>query len=222
LRVSKRGMSSYTCTLENGRLLLYISGSCLGNGQDDARGGIGVYWGDDNARNLSRPITDQQVPTNNRAILTAAIHAIRQARKCSCRPLMLKSNNSYLVDSVERFKHIPLWRCTSKSNWTLANGESAKNQDLLKKLHALLRQRGSDVRFERVKRLVRNRKRTQTTATTLTDATTTGLLKRSRLHCSAQKSWLAMEPSFMCVSTTKSSSCFSLVTPINLIVPDIC
>jgi len=152
LRVSKRGMSSYTCTLENGRLLLYISGSCLGNGQDDARGGIGVYWGDDNARNLSRPITDQQVPTNNRAILTAAIHAIRQARKCSCRPLMLKSNNSYLVDSVERFKHIPLWRCTSKFNWTLANVESAKNQDLLKKLHALLRQRGSDVRFERVKK----------------------------------------------------------------------
>ena len=31
----------------NGYYVVYVDGCCFGNGQEDARAGIGVFWADD-------------------------------------------------------------------------------------------------------------------------------------------------------------------------------
>lgn len=54
---------------------VYCDGGCKGNGTDHAIGGIGVYYGLDDPRNISMRVV-QPVPTNNSCELWAAILAL--------------------------------------------------------------------------------------------------------------------------------------------------
>lgn len=50
---------------------VYTDGACSNNGKENAMAGIGIYFGSDDPRNVSKRITGKQ--TNNRAELTAII-----------------------------------------------------------------------------------------------------------------------------------------------------
>ncbi|KAJ3009913.1 UNVERIFIED_CONTAM: Ribonuclease H1, partial [Siphonaria sp. JEL0065] len=50
------------------RLTIYTDGACGGNGKRNARGGIGVFFGEGDTRNISEPLPGP-VQTNNRAEL---------------------------------------------------------------------------------------------------------------------------------------------------------
>ena len=50
---------------------VYTDGACSNNGRDNAKAGIGIYFQDDDSRNVSKRITGKQ--TNNRAELLAII-----------------------------------------------------------------------------------------------------------------------------------------------------
>lgn len=52
---------------------VYTDGACSNNGRDNAKAGIGIYFQDDDSRNVSKRITGKQ--TNNRAELLAIIVA---------------------------------------------------------------------------------------------------------------------------------------------------
>jgi ribonuclease HI len=52
---------------------VYTDGSCINNGRVNAKAGIGIYFGPDDIRNVSKRIEGKQ--TNNRAELTALIEA---------------------------------------------------------------------------------------------------------------------------------------------------
>lgn len=58
---------------------VYTDGSCHGNGQKNAKCGIGVYFGPNDLRNISQSIDGRQ--TNNTAELTALIKAIEKLDK---------------------------------------------------------------------------------------------------------------------------------------------
>jgi len=52
---------------------VYTDGSCIRNGKPDARAGMGVYFGDKDPRNISKPVEGKQ--TNNTAELGAILIA---------------------------------------------------------------------------------------------------------------------------------------------------
>jgi ribonuclease HI len=58
---------------------VYTDGSCSKNGTRDAIAGIGIYFGQNDPRNVSTPLVGKQ--TNNAAELTAIIRAIGLIRK---------------------------------------------------------------------------------------------------------------------------------------------
>lgn len=56
---------------------IYTDGSCLGNGMANARAGIGVFFGVDHPRNISRSLDDPK-KTNNRAEVRAILAAVEE------------------------------------------------------------------------------------------------------------------------------------------------
>uniref|UniRef100_T1JF20 ribonuclease H n=1 Tax=Strigamia maritima TaxID=126957 RepID=T1JF20_STRMM len=66
--------------LANCGLVVYTYGACEYNGYHAAKGGIGVYWGPNDPRNLSEALKgDKQ--TNIRAEIQAAVRALQQAQE---------------------------------------------------------------------------------------------------------------------------------------------
>ena len=58
---------------------IYTDGSCINNGKPDAKAGIGIFFSDDDERNLSEPLDSSMKQTNNTAELYAIIKAIKIA-----------------------------------------------------------------------------------------------------------------------------------------------
>ena len=60
-----------------GHVVVYTDGACSNNGHANAKAGIGVWWGDNDPRNVSEPLAGRA--TNNRAEIWAAVKAINKA-----------------------------------------------------------------------------------------------------------------------------------------------
>ena len=54
---------------------VFTDGACSNNGKPTAKAGIGVFFGEDDPRNISRPLAPSLKQTNNTAELTAIIEA---------------------------------------------------------------------------------------------------------------------------------------------------
>jgi ribonuclease HI len=124
-------------------MVVYTDGSCHGNGSKDARGGIGVYWGPDNPLNLAERL-EGQPQTNQRAELTAAIRALEQAAKIPA-PLEIRSDSEYTINCASVW--INGWK---KNGWKTAKGTPVKNDDLIRKLNALITARKFPVTWTHV------------------------------------------------------------------------
>lgn len=57
--------------------VVYTDGACTNNGYGGALGGIGVYWGPGDERNISEPLPRGR-QTNNRAEILACAKAVEQ------------------------------------------------------------------------------------------------------------------------------------------------
>ena len=55
---------------------MFTDGACSNNGRDDSKAGFGVYFGEDDPRNVSEKIPDDAPQTNNYAELSAIVRAI--------------------------------------------------------------------------------------------------------------------------------------------------
>ena len=60
---------------DNSHLEIYTDGSCINNGRANAASGIGIYFGPNDKRNVSKKISGKQ--TNNTAELTAIIYSFK-------------------------------------------------------------------------------------------------------------------------------------------------
>ena len=115
---------------DNGVITVYTDGSCLGNGRSRAKGGIGVFFGFDDSRNVSEPFRDN--PTNQRAELAALIRALEIVGETE--RVTIYTDSRYSIDCVLKFS-----RGWIRNGWKTAKGEPVKNQDLLKPLLDLMR-----------------------------------------------------------------------------------
>ena len=57
------------------KIHVYTDGSCYGNGAKESYGGIGIFFGQNDPRNVATPYMDK--PTNNRAELAAIVKTLK-------------------------------------------------------------------------------------------------------------------------------------------------
>ncbi|TPX56582.1 hypothetical protein PhCBS80983_g04430 [Powellomyces hirtus] len=107
---------------------IFTDGSCLGNGKVSARAGVGVWFGQNDERNIAERLPGK-VQTNNRAELTAVIRAIESADKhYSTGPpvrLVIYSDSQYMRNGLTKW--IGGWQ---KRQWKTSDGKDVANKDL--------------------------------------------------------------------------------------------
>jgi len=78
------------------RLVVYTDGACSGNGYDAAAAGFGVWFGEDDPRNIAGRLSGKQ--TNQRAELMAIKVCLEHTD--SSLPLEIKTDSKYSIDAI--------------------------------------------------------------------------------------------------------------------------
>ena len=127
---------------------VYIDGSCLGNGSNNAKAGIGLFWGDNHPWNISNSISqeDGETLTNNKAELRAAIRAVEIAQEHKVDKLVINSDSRYVVLGITQW--INQW---TKNNWKNASGDKVKNREDWVRLLSLVQDGNMDITWNHVK-----------------------------------------------------------------------
>lgn len=112
---------------------IYTDGSSLGNGQVGAVGGVGVYFGPNDNRNLSEGLVGTR-QTNQRAELTAIQRALELAPRD--RKVIIYSDSNYAINCVTVW--FQKWR---NNNWVNSAGKAVENKDLVSKIIDMLEER---------------------------------------------------------------------------------
>ncbi|KNZ76361.1 Ribonuclease H [Termitomyces sp. J132] len=126
--------------------IVYCDGACKGNGQLGSVAGVGVWWEENDPRNIAERCPGDQ--TNNRAELIAIVRMLETTPK-SKRPLLIKTDSQYCIKCF--FQWLPKWRY---NNFRTSGGNPVKNVEIIKYVSALLEVRalvGQPVRMEYVK-----------------------------------------------------------------------
>jgi ribonuclease HI len=124
--------------IEKKTITIFTDGSAFNNGKSNCTGGIGVFFGDTDIRNISELLEIDKV-TNNKCELIACIRAIEQIKNIYLFNLIIFTDSEYLI------KSITLWY----DNWEKKKFSGVKNIDLIKLLHKYYKQ--YNIKLEHVK-----------------------------------------------------------------------
>lgn len=112
---------------------IYTDGGCKNNGKENAIGGIGVFFGDNDERNISEKYNDDKI-TNNRCEIYAIIRALQSIAD--------NIDVKIISDSLYTINSVTIWK---KTNWN-----NVINGDLLSKLVKLIESRKGKTILEHV------------------------------------------------------------------------
>tara|TARA_Y100000748_G_C15495764_1_gene488182 strand:- start:1567 stop:2217 length:651 start_codon:yes stop_codon:yes gene_type:complete len=114
---------------------VYTDGACSHNGRANARAGLGVYFGEGDARNLSKPVVGKQ--TNNVAELSAVIEAyyLIQEDLVAGKKIGLVTDSEYVLKCVGTYGE----KC-ERVGWK--KKKPIPNVELLKKAYLLYKDSG--------------------------------------------------------------------------------
>lgn len=139
-------------TRENGtpteHINVWTDGACSKNGREDAVAGIGVFFGDGDARNISEryaPNENGLRATNQTAELAAAIRALEIClQQRDVKHITLHTDSEYVIKCSTSWIH--RWK---KNGWKTSKGQPVQNQPLVKRLWQLAFDHGrGDVSIE--------------------------------------------------------------------------
>ena len=121
--------------IESREIIVYTDGSAIGNGSVNATGGIGVFFGDNDPRNICKRVLVPRV-TNNICELFAVIQAIEtivatEATTVGLR-IVIFTDSEYIVKSVIQYS-----KAWEKNGYKNKRGQPIKNMDLMKRVIAL-------------------------------------------------------------------------------------
>ena len=107
-------------------LYVYTDGSCFGNGYEGAVGGIGVYFGLDDSRNVGQPVSGE--PSNQRAELEAILVALSivQRTEPSTRKVVIHTDSAYSIQCLTTW--YKKWKI---NGWKTSGGKDVLHQDLI-------------------------------------------------------------------------------------------
>ena len=117
---------------------VYTDGACSKNGTRTASAGIGIYFGENDPRNLSEKLIGKQ--TNNLAELTAIAktHAIIRSDLLSGKKVAIVTDSEYAIKCVSTYGE----KCY-KQNWNV----DIPNKELVKTAYELYKDHSTNVRF---------------------------------------------------------------------------
>ncbi|KAI0744363.1 ribonuclease H-like domain-containing protein [Daedaleopsis nitida] len=98
---------------ESGWDVVYSDGACKGNGQRGSVAGVGVWWGENDAR--------------------CAIVRVLETTPHTKRPLLIKTDSKYSISCFREW--MPKWM---RNGWKSSTGQPVKNAPLIRYLAALL------------------------------------------------------------------------------------
>lgn len=130
------------------RCVVYTDGSSRGNGKSSAQAGVGVFYGDNDPRNVSRPLSGPS-QTNQRAELSAISDALSRALTDRPEELHIKTDSEYAINCNTTWGN--KWEA---NGYTTANNSQVVNSDLIKESRGLIKkleESGTKVTFEHVK-----------------------------------------------------------------------
>uniref|UniRef100_UPI00358F0464 ribonuclease H1-like n=1 Tax=Myxine glutinosa TaxID=7769 RepID=UPI00358F0464 len=110
--------------------VVYTDGCCSYNGKDEARGGVGVFWGPEHPLNLSERLEGRQ--TNQRAEIVAACRAVEQAHKLGMSKLVVCTDSMHTVQGMGSW--VDLWKA---HGWRQSHGRLVVNKDDFQRLDEL-------------------------------------------------------------------------------------
>ena len=125
----RKDMRLLSMNINHDKFIVYTDGACIHNGQKNAKAGIGIYFKDNDPRNISRRIKGKQ--TNNTAELSAVIEvfSILQNEISSNEDILIYSDSEYTIrcsgDYGEKCK---------KKQWKNKKGY-IPNHELVKKVY---------------------------------------------------------------------------------------
>jgi len=103
---------------------VWVDGSCLNNGINNANSAVGIYYGPEDQRNFSSKLSgDKQ--TNNRAELLAVLYVL-------CTNLVTTNLKIY-TDSQYSIKCLTEYHCRWQLNgWTTSKGGAVESVSIIK------------------------------------------------------------------------------------------
>jgi ribonuclease HI len=104
---------------QDSNIYVYCDGSCIHNGKSNAKAGIGIYFGENDPRNVSETINGH---SNNVAELIAMIRVYHYVKK----DITIVSDSKYALHCVKEYgkkQEIDLWK------------NNIPNQELVKQLY---------------------------------------------------------------------------------------
>ena len=115
-------------------LEIYTDGACSSNGSKDARGGSGVFFGDNDHRNISVPLPENIPHTNQ----VAELYAIYLALSI-CEKEKVKRKIKLFTDSKYSINCVTVWYFSwVKSGWKKSDGKAVKHRELIQNIRDLM------------------------------------------------------------------------------------
>ncbi|GAN08343.1 ribonuclease H1 precursor [Mucor ambiguus] len=120
--------------------VVYTDGASSNNGKHHARAGYGVYWGDNDPRNVSARLKGER-QTNQRAEAMAVLRVLEDTKN-SDKPLEIRTDSQYVINAVTVW-----YKNWVKKSWIASNGREVQNRDLFEPIVNLVKNRKADVKF---------------------------------------------------------------------------
>ena len=137
-------------------IIVYTDGSCNKNGKKDAKGGVGVFFGDSDPRNISwsypkcynyildKYKQDLGICTNNKTELLAILLCLEKCKEelDNGNKIYIKSDSAYSINCVSKW-HFK-WR---KNNWKLSTGGDVNNKFLIMMITDFISKYPENIKF---------------------------------------------------------------------------
>ncbi|GAP90091.1 putative RNase H domain protein [Rosellinia necatrix] len=114
-------------------LRIFTDGSSLANGRAGATAGVGVFFGEDDERNVSERLTGE-TQTNQRAELTAVARALELSKDDP--KIRIITDSKYAISCSTQW-----YKAWMGNDWKKPNGAEVLNQDLIRQIRALIDER---------------------------------------------------------------------------------
>ncbi|CAG8791320.1 11177_t:CDS:1, partial [Gigaspora rosea] len=98
---------------ETDKVIIYTDGYCKKNGTDDAKASIGVFFNDNDSRNLSERLPGKK-QTNNRAEIFAIIRALETVNKEN--DIIIFTDSTYVINCYNVKNHKPNFDLVDRMN----------------------------------------------------------------------------------------------------------
>jgi ribonuclease HI len=128
---SASASASAEATIANHKV--FVDGSAFNNGRKNCYGGLGVFFADNDGRNVSIKITDAKV-SNNVGEIKACIEAINIITKTDKAPTLITiySDSEYTIKSITKWAK--LWEF---NGWKRRGNKEIQNKALIIELYKL-------------------------------------------------------------------------------------